>query len=228
MVTTFLKKESTLAAILAIAMVIVAVGTQKWAYRYMNKESITALSPLNLADSIQNSIINSTLKDTAAKIVTLKRQYLISDKIKTYYKGLGVTYYTNYYAFTICSILSITLLTIAVFLIANKGWQNSSILLKSFLLTSIVISSVYYFLPNVLGNNANLKNNMDKVKVFEKIQADILSFSNNIAQTDNAKIDSSITSYYDRIATNLDFLTTIDDTKLSSEITGLLKDYKPK
>ncbi|HWH63830.1 MAG TPA: hypothetical protein VNS50_11170, partial [Ginsengibacter sp.] len=105
MVTTFLKKESTLAAILAIAMVIVAVGTQKWAYRYMNKESITALSPLNLADSIQNSIINSTLKDTAAKIVTLKRQYLISDKIKTYYKGLGVTYYTNYYAFTICSIL---------------------------------------------------------------------------------------------------------------------------
>jgi cbb3-type cytochrome oxidase subunit 3 len=83
MVIAFLKKESTLAAILAITMVIVAVSTQKWAYRYMNKESIAALAPLNLADSIQNSIINSTLKDTTAKVITLKRQYLISDEIKT-------------------------------------------------------------------------------------------------------------------------------------------------
>jgi len=224
----FIQRKTTLALIVAVALIITAISTQKWAYRYMNKASNEALIPLNAADSIQNLILNNTLKDSTLKIVTLKKQYLICDKIKSYYRGLGVSYYTNYYAFSICSIIFITLLTIAVFLIANKGWQGSSPVLKSFLLVSIVLSSIYYFLPTVLNNNENLKNNMEKVIVFEKIQTDILSFSNKVSQVDNSKIDSSITSYYERISTNFDFLTTIDNSKLDSEITNLLKSYKPK
>jgi hypothetical protein len=228
MLREFFQKERTLALIVAIALLVLAIGTQKWAFRYMKIASVEALSPLNSADSIQNLIVNGSLIDTSSKIVTLKRQYLISGKIKSYYQGLGVTYYMNYYAFSICSIVFMTLLSIAVFLIANKGWQNSSILLKSFMLTTIVLSSVYYFLPNVLNNNENLKNNMEKVKVFEKIQFDILSFANKVSQMDNSKIDSSIASNYDRISTNLDFLTTIDNSQLNSELTNLLKSYKPK
>jgi len=222
----FLENETALAVIVAVTLLVLAIGTQKWAFRFMKNASEEMLAPLNSADSIQSLIMNASLNDASAKVSTIGKQYLICDKIKSYYTGLGVSYYINYYAFSICSIIFITLLSIAVFLIANKGWQNSPVVLKSFLLTAIVLSSVYYFLPNVLKNEENLKNNMEKVKVFEKIQCDILSYLNKISREDAARVDSSITAYYDRISGNLDFLTAIDDSKLNSEITDLLKSYK--
>jgi hypothetical protein len=230
MIMEYIQRESKglLASLLAISLVVLAIGTQKFSHRFMEDASVKVLRPLRAADSIKSSIIEITLRDSSLKITTLKKQYLVCDSIKRYYLNLGVAYYSNYYSFSICSIVFITLLTIAVFLVANKGWQNSSIILKAFLLSNIVLSSFYYFLPNVLGNKENLKNNMEKVRIFEKIQFDMLSLSYNIMQQDNKRVDSSIASYYDRISINLDFLTNIDDSKLNSEFSTLLKDYKPK
>ena len=152
MIKEFLQKENTLAAIVCIGLIILAIGTQKTSSHFMQLESDRVLSPLNSVDLIQNQIIDSTLKEPTLKITTLKKQYLICGEIKSYYKALGVSYYINYYAFSICSIVFITLLTIAGFLIVTNGWQNSALVLKSFLLTTIVLSSIYYFLPNVLNN----------------------------------------------------------------------------
>ena len=225
-------KQNTLAGLVCFGLIILAAGIQMSSSNYMKYASNKMLAPLNLVDSIQNQIIENTLKETplnvrTLKVRTLKKQYLISSEIKGYYMKIGIAYYKNYYAFSICSIIFTTFLTIAVFLIANKGWQNSNLILKSFLLTTIVISSIYYFLPNVLNNKENLKNNLEKVRVFGKIQYDILTLSNKIKQIDSVQIDSAITSNYERISKDLDFMSTIDNSKLQSEYTNLMEQYKP-
>jgi hypothetical protein len=222
----FFKQENTKAVAIVVILVILAFGTQWSCSRYMRSAAVKVLGPLNAADSIQNSLINTALTGTTSQIATLKQQYLICNQIKLYYRALGTTYYVNYYAFSICSIIFTTLLTISAFLIGHKGWQTSSIILKSFLATTVVLSSFYYFLPNVLGNKQNLKENMDKVKVMSKIQFDILSLSHQLPSANHVKIDSAIASYYSRISSNIEFITTIDDSSLNSDVKKLLEGYE--
>jgi hypothetical protein len=226
MIKEFIYKQNTLAALLCFGLIALAVITQKTATSFMHTASIKMLIPLNTVDSIQCQIINNALIDSSLKTSTLKQQFLISREIKSYYKNVSVAYYKNYYAFSICSIFFTTLLTIGGFLIANKGWQNSSIVVKTFVLTTVVLSSVYYFLPKVLNNKENLKSNIEKVAEFEKIQSDILSIANSIKGMEMTQIDSSITSNYKRLSTHLDFLTTIDDSELQNEFGKLLKQFK--
>jgi hypothetical protein len=226
MIKEFINKKNTLAALLCFGLITLAVITQMSSTSFMKTASINMLAPLNTVDSIQCQIIKNSLIDSSLKTSTLKQQFFISREIKNYYKNVSVAYYNNYYAFSICSILFTTLLTIGGFLIANRGWQNSSVVLKTFLLTTIVLSSVYYFLPKVLNNEENLKNNIEKVAEFEKIQSDILTIANSIKGMETTQIDSSITSNYNRISTHLDFLTTIDDSELQNEFGELLKQFK--
>lgn len=223
----FIKKEKVQALVLVISLIIMAAILQLISIKFMGTASLNVLKPVAAADSIQMVILNSNISDTSLKGRTLKNQFLICQKIKDYNKGIAISYYVNYYAFSLCSILFITLLTIAVFLVANKGWQNTSILLKTFLLTTIVLASIYYFLPNVLNNKENFQKNTDKVKAFQKIQFDILAFAGTINQVSQAKIDSTLNSNYNQITTNFDFISTIDASKLNSNPQDLLKTIKP-
>lgn len=221
-----LTKQSTLAAFVCVGLILLAVVTHMSSSSFMESAAINMLAPFETVDSIQKQIIENSLSDLDPKMSILKKQFLISGEIKSFYLSVGVAYYKNYYTFSICSILFITLLTIAGFLIANKGWQNSSLILKSFLLTTIVFSSVYYFLPEVLNNKENLNDNIKKVVEYEKIQSDILTIANRIEQMDSIQIDSSITYNYERISSHLDFLTKIDDSQLQNEFADILKQFK--
>ena len=223
----FLQKESTRAAIVLLALLALAILVQKSSHRFINKAATELLLPLQAADSIQTAIINRLLTDSTPKISTLKQQYLITQKVKGYYQAVGTEYYTNYYAFSICAIIFMVLLTVAVFMVANKGWQNTPVLIRVFLLGTVVLSSLYYFLPNVLNNKENIRNNLDKVKLYQTLETDMLSFSNTIGRQPVEAIDSTITNNYKRISNNLDFLTTIDDSKLGNEVSSLLKGYQP-
>lgn len=228
MIEEYLKPENISATVVCIGLILLAIFIHVATYRFMKSASERVLAPLDSVDLIQYQIIEKTLEGNTLKLTTLKNQYLICEQIKKYYKGLGISYYTNYFAFSICSIIFVTLLTIAVFLIANIGWQGSDLVHKSFFLTTIALSSIYYFLPSVLNNKENLKKNTEKVIEFEKIQLDILSFSNKIELMDIENINDIITSNYENISTNLDFLNTIDDSKLINEMNILRKNYSKK
>ncbi|MBK7389087.1 MAG: hypothetical protein IPN13_07890 [Bacteroidetes bacterium] len=221
------KKESFQSFLLALGLLLLAITAQRCSLSFMLTSSNKVLKPLIVADSLQNANLKSLLADSIPKLKTLNIQYQTAQEIKTYYKDLAVSYYVNYYAFSICSILFTTLLTIAIFLVVNKGWQTSQLILKTFLLTTVVLSSIYYFLPNVLNNKENLQKNSDKVKAFQKIQSDILIFSNKYNQADKEKLDSALTSNYEQIILNFDFITTIDNSKLNSNPQDLLKSIKP-
>jgi hypothetical protein len=224
--TSFLKKPENLAVLVSVGLITFIAIVHTTSFSFMESASKRVLKPLRTVDSIQQTIADTTLYKADLKTVTLKKQYGIAEEIKKYYTNIGASYYQNYYAFTICSIFLTTLLTIAIFLLANKGWQNSSIVLRSFLLSTIVLSSIYYFLPNVLNNDKNLEKNMDKVLTYVKIQSDILTFSNVIEKATEAQIDSVIAYNYKEISDNLSFPSNIDDTSLQDKFSDLMKQFK--
>ncbi|PRB02247.1 hypothetical protein CQ046_13485 [Chryseobacterium sp. MYb7] len=219
----FLKKENVQAVLICLILGALAFTVQTQSGRFMEDSSVKVLEPLDKADSIQNQVINASLSGSSVKISTLKKQYLMSEQVKRYYRQLGTTYYVNYYSFSICAIVFATLLTVAVFLMVNKGWQNSGLLLKTFLLANIVLSSVYYFLPNVLSNKDNINSNMLKIKEFQKIQSDIMKIAVNAGKLDEKKMDSAIQNHFERIGANIDFPTTIDNSKIDSKLLKLLE-----
>lgn len=222
-----LKKESFQSFSLVFALLLLAVCIQYNSFGFMKNASKEILTPLEEADSLQENALKFSIQDSTLKLKILCHQYHVSNYIKKYYKNLAVSYYINYYAFSICAILFTTLLTLAVFLVASKGWLNSSQLLKTFLLTTLMISSIYYFLPNVLNNKENFQKNSDKVKVFQKIQTDILIFLNTFNKNDKLKMDSTLTSNYNQIISNYEFITTIDNSKINSNPQDLIKTIKP-
>ena len=223
MIKMYLQKESVQAGLICIFLIFLALGIQLSSFYLMKEKSIILFESLNKADSIQKEIAYEALQGNELKIITLKRQYQIASEIKTYYRDFGTSYYLNYYSFSICAIIFTILLSIAVFLIANKGWSNSGIVLRAFLLSSIAISSAYYFLPQVLSNKENLSDIVAKIKEFQKIQSDIMSVSVQLKQIDEKKTDSLISDFFNRISNNIDFPTAIDDSKIHSEMADLRK-----
>jgi len=228
MIKELLKKSKTIPSLISLGLIILAICTFYISTSFMSSASEKILTPLNTVNSIQNQIIENTYKnvETTSKTNILKKQYLISGEIKKYYLQTGKSYYKYHFAFSISSIIFTTLLTIAIFLIANKGWQKSNLILKSFLLTTIILSSIFYFLPNVMSNKENLKNNSEKIKIYGKIQTDILKISNKLEESTAKQIDSIISNNYDRISNDLDFFNSIDDSKLQNEYINLMKQYK--
>lgn len=209
-IKNFLKKENVQAILICLVLGALAFTVQTKSVCFMKEASAKVLKPLDSADSIQSQIINRSLTGSSVKILTLKNQYLISEQVKKYYRQLGTTYYVNYYSFSICAIVF-------------KGWQNSGLLLKTFLLANIILGSVYYFLPNVLSNKDNINANMLKIKEFQKIQSDIMNISVRVDKLNEKEIDSAIQNHFDRITANIDFPTAIDNSKIDSKLLKLLE-----
>ncbi|HTF81845.1 MAG TPA: hypothetical protein VL947_08975 [Cytophagales bacterium] len=224
-ITHIEKVQATLLGILLLFMAVIAFHTSQ---KYIRDNSAEIFAPLRKADSIQVSIFNNTLVDTTRQMKILKSQYEVCERLKVYHTNLAVIYYRNYYAFSICSILFTTLLTIAVFLVANSGWQNASLLLRTFLLMTILMASIFYFLPTVLNNKNNLQSNVDKIKTYYKVQSNILNFSNlYISSKKKLKADSAISSHNIIITNNFDVSITIDDSKISTNPADMLQGIKP-
>lgn len=225
----FLQKEKVQAILICISLLFLAVIIQTVSHKTMKGLAAETFKPLNSADSIQKEIIHESLRgNIAPNARILMKQYLISENVKNYYKVLGTSYYVNYYSFSICSIVFTTLLTIAVFLMTNKGWQNSNIILKTFLLSNIVLSSIYYFLPNVINNKVNLNSNILKIKSFQILQSNITQTSLKLDSINDKKVDTLISSYFDTISSNIDFPATIDDSKIHEELLDAKKTWNKK
>lgn len=222
MIKELIKKPSVKSILVCFSLITLAISTLFTSANYMGNSSIKIISPLNEVDSIQQLIIDQSLTKSTLKTNTLKRQYLICSKIKTYYENISIAYYKYYFAFSLCSIVFTTLVTVGIFLISNKGWKNSDLVLKTFFLTTIVLSSIFYFLSNVMNNKENLNNSTDKIIKLEKIQLDILKVANKIDQLDTLQIDTLIETHYNQISSNLEFITKIDNKQLNEHFLSIM------
>jgi hypothetical protein len=219
----FLKKELNQVITLGLVYVLFAYALHEGSYKYMENKSTEMLVPIDSADKIQDKIIQSSVNDTFYKATTIKNQYYVSKQLKKYYMNMAVNYNNNYYRFSICFVVFTTLLTIILFLVAAKGWQNTNNFLKALFLLTTLLASFYFFLPNVFNNKENLQNNLGKVIVFQKLQSNIISFSNTLNQTDQRKVDSMITNINDTIKNNYNFIINIDPQKVNFTPSDALK-----
>lgn len=218
-----LKNEIVQVISLVAFFILFAVILDEGSFKYIKNKSTEMLVPIDSADKIQDKIIQLTINDSLYKASTIKNQYYVSKQLKHYYMNMAITYNNNYYRFSICFVVYTTLLTIILFLVAAKGWQNTNIFLKAFFLLTTLLTSFYFFVPNVFNNKENLQNNLQKVIVFQRLQSNILSFSNTLNQTDKKKVDSMITSINDTIKYNYNFIINIDPQKVNFTPSDALK-----
>ena len=199
--------------LLSLLYIGIAVFIHLLSFKFIEKSSIKSLSSMDTVDTLQDSILNKASE--SEKIKTLITQFEISKVLKDYYRNLAASYYLNYYVFTICSIVYTIILAVSGFLLAGNGWQNSNPNIKTVFLLTTVFASFYYFLPNVLNNKLNLQKNTDSVKIFQKIQFDILSFLNSINKTNENEIDIFISNIYTAIRDNYDYNISLDTSLLN-------------
>jgi len=195
-------------------------------FRFIRKASKTVLLPIDQTDNLQEGILKKS--SGIKKAETLIEQYNISSRLKFYYRNLAIAYYENYYVFTICSIVYTIFMAITIFLVAGDGWTNADISIKVLALMTIFFASCYYFLPNVMNNKLNLKKNMDGVKIFQKIQFDILSFLSRIDTAEQDEINTFIANIYNSIKNNYDYNINLDTTLLDKNPLDNFKGLKPK
>lgn len=221
----FIKSKGGQFFLICFGLIMLAFITHRTAIYYAQKAAQEILSSLSRADSLQLDILKTTT-DTNPQLKILKNQYFVCQQIKQQHNYLTKSYYINFYSFSICAIVFTTLLTISAFLIGNEGWRNSSPLLKAFFLSTAALASVYYFLPNVLSSKDNFQKNVEKVKIYQKIQLDILAFYSVYNPLDKVKIDSAIISNYRQISNSYDLITIIDNSKVNTDPQLLIKSIK--
>lgn len=200
---------------LVVFLLVTFIGLHQGIRFYMESTTHRIVSKIDLFDLQQDKIIESPVRYDTIYNNKLKYQYYSSKYLKKYFMELAIIFNENYYKFSICFIVSSILLSISLFLIVQKGWSNSSFFIKEFFLLSVFISSIYYFLPIVLNSQDNIRQNIEKVKIYQGIQLDILSYQNIFDSLNRTQRDTVITNINNRIKNDYDFLISIDPSKVN-------------
>ena len=212
------KKDRKNSLILAIGLLIFIIILHSGTVNYMGTEMNKKFDNLKSADTIFLKTSHIAINDSTPSLKCLKNQFLASNEIKKYYFDIASTYYRNYYTFSICSIVFGTFLAISTFLLISKGWGNSTLLIKTFFVSSVLISSFYFLLPTVFKNEDNYKANLEKVKTFNEIQLNILSFSVSKKVNNKDSLSNFISMGYSDISSIFDLGTVeIDTEKLGDD-----------
>lgn len=218
--------------LLAIGLILTAAILHVSSIAYITHRIQNKIDNLKTTDSVFQKTLEIPIPGSNQSTVSLINQYNASQIIKNYYLDISVIFYRNFYAFAICGIVFGTILVIATFLLITTGWRESSLLIKTFFLTTILISSFYFFLPTVLNNRDNYALNLKKVKTFNQIQMNILSFSAQLPTKKYLNNSDSLSAFlvrsYDNIASNFDLETVdIHSEKLGENPADILKSIKP-
>ncbi|MFD2938237.1 hypothetical protein [Spirosoma flavum] len=192
----------------------------------MEKKTNQVTNNLKLIEGTQDSILIISIIKPNIYTEIINRQYKSAKLLKNYYYELAVIYNNNYYKFSACFVVFSALLAVIVFLIAQKGWATSDAIIKVLFLLVSTTASFYYVMPLVFNNKENLQKNIDKIKIFQGLQSDILTFSSSIDKASQKKIDSMIVNINSRIKDNYDFPITIDPTKADIIPSSVLKTIK--
>ena len=201
----FLKVEANQALLLIVFFAITFTVLDQGSMYYMRRETTFIETKIDKADLVQDKLIPIPSTTDTSKINYLKAQYYMSKHLKKYFMSLAATFNSNYFKFSVCFTVSSILLSIAIFLIVQKGWSLSQYPIKVFFIASVFTSSLYYFLPLVFNNKDNVQKNIDKVKIVQGIQTDIVSYYVSFNNLSKSKQDTVIVQINNRIKDNYDF-----------------------
>ncbi len=201
--------------LIGIAFLAFAIALQLSSYQIISRISFRVVNEINSADSIGNkSVVHLTYQHAPAQMQYIKEQFLLASQLKTVFKEMTLEYFRNYYAFSVCFTIFMTMLIIAGFLVAHQGWANCPIKTKTFFVFSALFASFYYFMPKVMNNSANITKAIQQQKAYEGIQLDILTFGTTADTADTHKMDSMIAVTDRAIKMNYTFAISIDPSQV--------------
>src|SRR5579885_2927003 len=89
-----------------------AIILQVSSYTIITGISSRVVTEINQADSIcDNSAVHLSYKNARPQMQYIKEQFLLAGKLKTVYKEMTLEYFRNYYSFSTCFTVFMTMLT---------------------------------------------------------------------------------------------------------------------
>ena len=175
----YIMNSNTLKVIFSFFLLVIPIMIFLMTINFFKGQSNEMEKIFKEKDSIVENSVYS-FKSNIKEIKQLKEQFEIVNKIKKPYFTTAKKYSSYHYTFSILFTLFSILTGILSFLILLKGWENvNSFYLKSAFLVSFFWVSLFGILPNVLGNNQNIKNNLGKYNFYNGLHLDIYSLIND-------------------------------------------------
>lgn len=210
----------------------------------MSGQAKDAMRPYAKSQEFINQYIDSLKKPeylSEKYFNVFKAQQKIMSMRKEHYLNLSSIFFRNYYAVLIILMLYSVVGGVVVFLLVNKGWKESSPILKALFLAIIMVVTFCGFFPSVFKQESNFNENIKYYMNYTKAEMNIIDqlsrFENPMFPQKCKKdtvdkkevttctpdsvaffrsVDSSITVNNNRINELTNYLMTIDANEIKS------------
>lgn len=202
--------------------------------KQMQCKAAELMSPYIKSDELISKRIAAVKRPallSEADFSTLSVQYKIMNTRKKHYLDLAVVFFKNYYGVTVVLMLLSCIGGIVLFLIVNKGWSQTGIILKTIFTMLLVTASFFGFFPAVFKQEDNFNANMNFYLEYTKGELKVLQTITHLETaaametTDTAEVfkkeyfhlkDSLINGNYKLINNLTTYVLTMDVSKIKS------------
>lgn len=143
----------------------------------MNRQGMQAMQPYGQSQDVINKYLDSlkrpkTLEEKYFHV--FKTQQKILALRKSHHLELGIIFFRNYYGVLILLMIFSCIGGVVLFLIANQGWTNASITLKSLFLSLALLVTFFGFFPTVFKQEQNFSENLKTYMSYTKAELNIV------------------------------------------------------
>ncbi len=143
----------------------------------MNSQGNKAMKPYT-----KSQVLIDTYLDSLKKPIKLEQKYFAVFKTqqkilslrKAHHLHLGLVFFRNYYGVLILSMVFSCIGGVVLFLIANQGWSNVSITLKSLFLALAIVVTFFGLFPAVFKQQENFEANLKNYMSYTKAELNII------------------------------------------------------
>lgn len=143
----------------------------------MSREADKAMRPYIKSQEFINRYLDSLKKPAylPEKYFTVfKGQQKIMSMRKDHNLRLSKTFFKNYYGVVIVLMLYSCIGGLVIFLLVNKGWSGSSIILQALFLSIVMVVTFFGFFPSVFKQQTNFDENIKYYMSYSKAEINIL------------------------------------------------------
>lgn len=192
---------------------------------YFNRKADALVQYYNKKDSLISAQIEG-IPDSVLQIKKLKTEYKIIQQIKEPYLPIAQMYGSNGYAFTVLFAITSILAGVLGFLIAKKGWDNTSnFYIKAGFLIVFFFSTLSGVVQAVSNTKENTQKNMERYYYYNGLQIEIYDYlvdnQGFLGRKEYNKIDSFLSATNKAIKNNPDIYFDIDIDKVPKSIKPL-------
>lgn len=143
----------------------------------MNRQGLKVMKPYAESHELINSYLDSLQKPLVLEekyFDVFKTQQKVLTLRKSHHLNLGIIFFRNYYGVLILSMIFSCIGGVVLFLIANQGWANASITLKSLFLSLALLVTFFGFFPSVFKQEENFNENLKSYMSYTKAEVNIV------------------------------------------------------